>query len=303
LFFAIFAVLGVLSCEKPNLNFRFGSRKKRRHRKDRHLAKYLEAKFMGGNPEPLVLSRYDGKVLTLILNRPERSNSLHPDLVDQLSHGLMQVEADEDLNVVIITGAGSTFCAGLDLELLLHWLTDQKLAYLDSVIKVFRHIWSLPQPVIAAVNGPAIAGGFDLAAFCDIRLAAQEAVFGQAEINIGLTQIIHPLYKSIGLARAKEMAMTGRNISADEAYRIGLANHVYPREELMARTMELATMLASKPREALFATKRLTRELIDLDTDAALEKIVKTFRACLESEEHGRRTLEVYESLKRRKMQ
>lgn len=256
---------------------------------------------MSGNPEPLVLSRHEGAVLTLTLNRPKRSNSLHPDLVEQLSALLLQVEADADRNVVVITGAGSTFCAGLDLELLLGWSTDQKLAYLDTVVKVFRRIWALPQPVIAAVNGAAIAGGFDLAAFCDIRLAAREAIFGQAEINIGLTQIIHPLYKSIGLARAKEMAMTGRNISADEAYRIGLVNHVYPRDELMARTMELAAVLASKPREALFATKRLTRELIDLDTDAALDEIEKTFRACFESDEHRRRTLEVFESIKRRK--
>jgi len=256
---------------------------------------------MNGKPESLVLSRYDGTVLTLTLNRPGRSNSLHPDLVDQLSKSLLQVEANTDCQVVIITGAGSTFCAGLDLELLLSWSSDQKLAYLDAVIKVFRRIWALPQPVIAAVNGAAIAGGFDLAAFCDIRLAAREAIFGQAEINIGLTQIIHPLYKSIGLARAKEMAMTGQNISADEAYRIGLVNHVYPLEELMKRALEFGSVLASKPRTALFATKRLTRELIDLDTDTALNEIQKTFSECLESEEHRRRTLEVYESVKRRK--
>ena len=112
------------------------------------------------------------------------------------------------------------------------WTADEKLAYLGTVTPLFMSVWSLPQPVIAAVNGPAIAGGFDLAAFCDIRLAAREALFGQAEINIGLTQIIHPLYKTIGLARAKELAMTGRNITAEEAYRIGLVNHVYAREEL-----------------------------------------------------------------------
>src|SRR5262252_1752048 len=154
---------------------------------------------MSGNPEPLVLSRYDGSVLTLTLNHPKRSNSLHPDLVEQLSTLLVQVEGDADRRVVVITGAGSTFCAGLDLELLLNWTTDQKLAHLENVIRVFRRIWALPQPVIAAVNGAAIAGGFDLAAFCDIRLAARDAIFGQAEINIGLTQIIHTLYKSSGL--------------------------------------------------------------------------------------------------------
>jgi len=259
--------------------------------------------LMIGNPERLVLRQYDGAVLSLTLNRPERSNSLHPDLVDQLSAALDEVSTDRDRNVVIVTGSGSTFCAGLDLELLLNWSAEQKLSYLDSVIKVFRRIWALPQPVIAAVNGAAIAGGFDLAAFCDIRLAAHEAIFGQAEINIGLTQIIHPLYKSIGLARAKEMAMTGQNISADEAYRIGLVNHIYPRNELLSRARELALVLASKPREALFATKRLTRELIDMDTNTALDEIMKTFRACLGSEEHKRRTYEVLETVKQRKKQ
>lgn len=251
-------------------------------------------------PEPLVLSRREGAVLKLTLNRPGKSNSLHPDLVKQLSAALKSAEADNALSVVVITGAGSSFCAGLDLELLVSWTTEQKLAYLETVTGVFRRVWSLPQPVIAAVNGPAIAGGFDLAAFCDIRLAANEAIFGQAEINIGLTQIIHPLYKSIGLGRAKELAMTGQNISADEAFRIGLVNHVYPRGELMPRAMELAAVLASKPQGALFATKRLTRELIDLDTNNALDEIGKTFRSCLASDEHRGRVAEVFASLKKR---
>lgn len=251
-------------------------------------------------PEPLVLSRREEAILTLTLNRPEKSNSLHPDLVKQLSAALKSAEADSALSVVVITGAGSSFCAGLDLSLLVSWTTDQKVSYLDTVTKVFRRIWSLPQPVIAAVNGAAIAGGFDLAAFCDIRLAAHEAIFGQAEINIGLTQIIHPLYKSIGLARAKELAMTGQNISAEEAFRIGLVNHVYPREELMQRAMELAGVLASKPRNALFETKRLTRSLIDMETNAAFEEINKSLYRCLASDEHRLRVETVHASLKKR---
>lgn len=251
-------------------------------------------------PEPLVLIRREGAILTLTLNRPDKSNALDPDLVKQLSAALKAAEADTGLSVVVLTGAGASFCAGLDLELLVSWTAAQKLAHLDAVTRVFRRVWSLPQPVIAAVNGAAIAGGFDLAAFCDIRLAAKEAVFGQAEINIGLTQIIHPLYKSIGLARAKELAMTGQNISADEAFRIGLVNHVYPEEELMPRAMEMAAVLASKPRNALFATKRLTRELIDLDTNTALEEIGKTLLRCLASDEHRHRVAEVYASLKKR---
>lgn len=253
-------------------------------------------------PDAFVLSDRQGAVLTLTLNRPDKSNSLHPDLVTQLTAALKAAEADAALSVVVVTGAGSSFCAGLDLELLVSWTTEQKLAYLETVTRIFRSVWALPQPVIAAVNGPAIAGGFDLAAFCDVRLAATEAIFGQAEINIGLTQIIHPLYKSIGLARAKELAMTGQNISAAEAFRIGLVNHVYPREELMPRAMELAGVLASKPRAALFATKRLTRELIDLDTNTALDEINKTFRDCLASDEHRLRVAAVFENLKKQRL-
>lgn len=250
--------------------------------------------------ESFVLSQREGAILVLTLNRPDKSNSLHPDLVKQLSTALADAEADAGLNVVVITGAGRSFSAGLDLELLINWTMEEKLAYLDTVTGLFHRVWMLPQPVIGAINGPAIAGGFDLAAFCDIRLAAHEALFGQAEINIGLTQIIHPLYKSIGLARAKELAMTGRNISAEEAYRIGLVNHIYPREELMARAMEMARVLASKARNALFETKRLTRELIDLDTKSALSEISRSFRACLESEEHRKRVAEVYAGLRKR---
>jgi enoyl-CoA hydratase/carnithine racemase len=250
------------------------------------------------NTEPLVMTEHKGTILIVTLNRPSKSNSLHPDLVAKLSQTLTDAEGDAGVNVMILTGAGRSFCAGLDLELLVSWTVEEKMAYLSSVTMLFQKLWTMPQPVIAAVNGPAIAGGFDLAAFCDIRLAANEAVFGQAEINLGLTQIIHPLYKSIGLARAKELAMTGQNISAEEAYRIGLVNHIYPRERLMENALEMAGVLASKPRNALFETKRLTRELIDLDTKKAMGEMTDTFRRCLQSEETRERIAQVYALLK-----
>lgn len=250
--------------------------------------------------EPMVLSHRDRGILTLILNRPGKSNSLHPDLVAQLSQALTDAEQDEDLIVVVITGAGRAFCAGLDLELLTTWSAEEKVSYLETATGLFGRVWRLRQPVIAAVNGPAIAGGFDLAAFCDFRLAAREAIFGQAEINLGLTQIIHPLYKSIGLARAKEMAMTGINITAEEAHRIGLVNHIYAREELMERTMEFARLLASKPREALFETKRLTRELIDYDSEKAMNKMTSSIRQRLRSGEHQQSVTDFYNNLRKR---
>src|SRR5688572_32160741 len=112
--------------------------------------------------EPMVLKERDGAILKLTLNRAEKSNSLHPDMVRQLGEALKEAERDAKLNVVILTGAGRSFCAGLDLSLMVSWTADEKLAYLGTVTPLFMSVWTLPQPVIAAVNGPAIAGGFDL---------------------------------------------------------------------------------------------------------------------------------------------
>src|SRR5262249_3260256 len=203
---------------------------------------------MNESAAPLVLTEREGPILVITLNRPEKLNALHPDLVNQLSLTLAGAEGATDINVLVVTGAGRAFSAGLDLDLLLRWSPQEKAEYLSSVLRVFHRIWEMPQPVIAAVNGPAIAGGFDLAAFCDVRLASRAAVFGQAEINLGLVQVIHPLYLSIGLARAKELAMTGENITAEEAYRIGLVNQVCEADDLMPRSLDLARKLASKPR-------------------------------------------------------
>ena len=247
-----------------------------------------------------ILDERDEAVITLTLNNPEKSNALHPDLVSQLSTLLEEIAESDEINAVIITGAGKHFCAGLDLSLLMNLAEEEKAVYLRHVTGIFDKIWTLPQPVIAAVNGAAIAGGFDLAAFCDIRLAARGAIFGQAEINVGLVQIIHPLYKTIGLARAKELAMLGEPITAEEAYRIGLVNHLYERDELMMQAQQMARKLAAKPRQTLFETKRLTRELIDMDTKAALEEIRATLRRCFNSEEHKTRVAEVLAGLKKR---
>jgi enoyl-CoA hydratase len=247
-----------------------------------------------------VIAERLGAIYRLTLTHAEVSNALHPKLVAQLSRFLTNAADDEGINVVILTGAGKSFCAGLDLGLLMELGGEEKNQYLRSVTRLFEQIWMLPQPVIAAVNGAAIAGGFDLAAFCDIRLASREARFGQAEINLGLTQIIHPLYKTIGLARAKELALTGETISGEEAYRIGLVNHLYDGNELMDKAMEMGALLAAKPRFALLETKRLTRELIDLDTQAALAEIHKSLQLCFASDDHKQRVAKIYARLKNR---
>jgi len=137
-------------------------------------------------------------VLLITLNRPEKRNSLHPDLIRDLARTLTQTRDDESLNVVVITGAGPSFCAGMDL---IHLLSlddaEDKVAYLQTAFALFQQLYTLSQPVIAAINGPAMAGGFDLAAFCDLRLCAPEAKFAQTEVLLGLTQIMYPLFSSV----------------------------------------------------------------------------------------------------------
>ena len=240
-------------------------------------------------------------VLLLTLNRAEKRNSLHPDLIGQLSSALADAANDESLNVVIITGAGTTFCAGLDLDYLLGLDIEDRVAYLEGVFALFRQIYAMPQPVIAAINGPAVAGGFDLAVMCDLRICAPAATFAQTEILLGLTQIAYPLYKIIGFSRAKEMAMTGDAISADEAYRIGLVNHIHPGDELLEQALKLAGKLAVRPREALFETKRLSHELLDLDTASAFERMKDAIIERLSTEEHRQMADEFVERLKRKK--
>jgi enoyl-CoA hydratase len=242
-------------------------------------------------------------ILLLTLNRAEKRNSLHPDLIDHLANALDDAADDESLNVVVITGAKTTFCAGLDLNHLLSLETAGRIAYVESAFALFRRIYALPQPVIAAVNGPAVAGGFDLAAMCDLRLSAPDAIFAQTEILLGLTQIAYPLYKIIGFGRAKEMAMTGDAISADEAYRIGLVNYIHPADQLLDEALKLAGKLASRPRQALFESKRLSHELLDLDTASAFERMKTAIIERLASEEHRRKADEYFERLNRKSRQ
>jgi enoyl-CoA hydratase len=248
----------------------------------------------------LTIERH-ANILLLTLNRAEKRNSLHPDLIDHLSNALDDAADDESLNVVVVTGSGTTFCAGLDLNYLLGRETAGKIAYVESAFALFRRIYALPQPVIAAVNGPAVAGGFDLAAMCDLRLCSQTAIFAQTEILLGLTQIAYPLYKIVGFGRAKEMAMTGDAISADEAYRIGLVNRIYPDDELLEEALKLAGKLASRPRQAMFESKRLSHELLDLDTALAFDRMKGAIIERLASEEHRRKAGEYVERLKREK--
>lgn len=248
----------------------------------------------------LIVERRPGTLL-LTLDRPDKGNALHPELIAALAGALTEADADHDLRAVVITGAGKTFCAGLDLGQLTDLDEEQRVGYMRSAFELFRQVHELRQPVIAAVNGPAFAGGFDLAAFCDLRFCGPSARFAQTEILLGLTQILYPLYKIIGLGRAKELAFTGDAISSEEAYRIGLVNRIVPDGELVSEALRTAEALASRPAEALFETKRLSRDLIEMDTAPAMEHMFDAISVRLRSEEHRSAVRTYTETLRRRR--
>lgn len=226
--------------------------------------------------EDLVLTEKMGRVVRLTLNNPDRRNAMNYAMVHALTAALRAVDADRELRAVVIAGAGDHFSAGGDLkefgeELKLPALDHWHAA--DSWIELFRLVRAMRAPVIAAVQGYALAGGCGLVALCDMAIAAQDAKLGTTEIRIGLfPMIVLPaLRRAVGERRALEMALTGRTYDAEQAARMGLVNQVVPREELTETAMELASSLAGKGPAAVTLGKHLFYATADMDYDEALE--------------------------------
>jgi methylglutaconyl-CoA hydratase len=208
-----------------------------------------------------LLIRSDHGVQTITLNRPEKRNALNPEMIEELSMALYDAE-NCDCGVVILTGAGSAFCAGLDLEhlqiLQAHTHEDNRRDS-ENMARVLRTLYDFPKPVIAAVNGPAIAGGMGLATIADFTLAVPEAKFGYTEVRIGFIPAIVAsfLLRQIGEKRTRELLLTGKLIKAQEAHSLGLVTQVVPAEDLMQSAQALAQCLLQNSPQAMMAVKRL----------------------------------------------
>jgi len=206
-------------------------------------------------------------VALVTLNRPERMNAMAFDVMIPFRDRLREIGSDNDIRVVVMTGAGHGFCSGADLEdpgtipnvdgLTLPTLALRSMELLDDVISTIRR---LHQPVIAAINGPAIGGGFCLALSADIRIAADSAYFRAAGINNGLTAaelgISFLLPRSVGQSRASEIMLTGRDVSAEEADRIGLVSSVVTGDALLPACYETAARIIGWSRPGIELTKR-----------------------------------------------
>ncbi len=175
----------------------------------------------------------DDGVATITLARPERRNALSIKLRNEITQQLDSWATDPAVRAVVLTGAGSTFCAGFDLDEFAQ--ADLAPTIKDSSHRYHLAVWHFPKPLLAAVNGPAVAGGMDLCVLCDFRIASANALFGHPEIKFGAPPLFTPLQWIVGVGIARELCLTGRRIDADEALRIGLVNSVSEPERAARR--------------------------------------------------------------------
>jgi methylglutaconyl-CoA hydratase len=220
-----------------------------------------------------------GGVATITLNRPEKRNAISFELIGDLVGALDEV-AKSDAIVLILIGAGKAFCSGLDLEnlkALLGRTREQNIEDSRTMVQLFRSLYEFPKVTIAAVNGPAIAGGTGLALLCDFTLAVPEAKFGYTEVRIGFVPAIVStfLLRQVGEKQARDLLLTGRIFDAEEAVRLGLVNEIVPAENLMSRAHELASLLMQNSPNSLRATKTLLNNHARVELDQQIEAAIR----------------------------
>lgn len=216
-----------------------------------------------------------GPIRTITLHRPERRNAMTPEMQMELIAALEETAAGS-ARVLVLTGAGDAFCSGLDISVLREMSGKSALEYradAERIARLFLALYELPIPTIAAVNGPAIAGGAGLAIICDFTLATPESKFGFTEARIGFVPALVSAFLAlqIGGKHCRDLLLTGRLINADEAHRIGLISEIVSNTELAARVQSLADALIANSPQSLAATKRLIDAQHRAWLDAAIE--------------------------------
>lgn len=217
--------------------------------------------------QPSVLFHQQKGLVTITLNRPDRRNALSRDLIHGLTESFTKVKNEPDVRVVVLTGAGTTFCAGMDLVELQEsmqgghppddlWQEAMKLA------RLFDLIYTLNKPTIAVVNGTAVAGGAGLVSVCDLAIAVDDAKFGYPEVRRGLVaaMVLPHLLRHVGERMARFLLLSGELITAERAVQAGLINEVVVRSSLMERTSELTSNLMEGGPQALAQTKVLLKQ-------------------------------------------
>ncbi len=230
----------------------------------------------------------EGQVGIITINRPKALNALNSQVLEEIEAAFKAIDLDA-VRAVILTGAGEkSFVAGADIGEMSTLTKAEGEAFGKKGNDVFRMIETFPIPVIAAVNGFALGGGCEISMSCDIRICSENAVFGQPEVGLGITPGFggtQRLARLVGPGMAKQMIYTARNIKADEAFRIGLVNAVYPQEELMAAAKKMAAGIAKNAPIAVRACKKAINDGLEADMDDAIVIEEKLFGSCFETED------------------
>lgn len=240
--------------------------------------------------KPLVLIEKNGAVTTVLINRPEARNAVNKDAADQLAAAFIEFDADESQSVAVLGGVGGYFCAGADLKAVssgaANLMQDVQGIDLDGTGPMGPSRLLLSKPVIAAVEGAAVAGGLELACWCDLRVMADDAQFGVFCRRWGVPLIdggTVRLPRLIGQSRALDMILTGRAVDSVEAQAIGLANRVVPKGQALAAAQTLAAEIAAFPQECLRADRYSVFTQQDLPVHAALNQEFARGRKVVES--------------------
>jgi enoyl-CoA hydratase/carnithine racemase len=199
---------------------------------------------------------HQGEIALVTLQRPEKRNALSIELRVELAEAFGSLSGDDGVGCVVLTGAGSAFCAGMDTSQFGGDL-DNRRRLIETSTLAFEAVGECARPVVAAVNGPALAGGFALALLCDLRVAAAAATFGYPELPRGIPPSYAAARAVLPATIAQELCLTGRVIGAQEALKLGVVREV-ARGDVVARAMELAGSVAGLPRESVLETKRRT---------------------------------------------
>jgi enoyl-CoA hydratase len=197
----------------------------------------------------------DGPVALVTLQRPDKRNALSIELRLELAHALARLGRDDGVRCVVLTGAGTAFCSGMDTGQFGGDAANRR-ALVDSTIAAFGTVMRFPKPLLAAVNGPALAGGFALALHCDLRIAGDSARFGFSELPRGIPPSYAAALGALPEPLARELCLTGRVIDAAEARAAGLVAEVVDDDQVVARTCELARSVAERPLQTVLEVKR-----------------------------------------------
>jgi enoyl-CoA hydratase/carnithine racemase len=246
-----------------------------------------------------ILTEVRAGVGTVTFNRPDRRNALSLEVLGDLSDALDAWRDDDDVAAVVVTGGDRVFCAGLDLQLQSGFTDELRGTYSDACLRAYGTLLDYPKPTVAAVAGPALGGGCDIAVFCDIRVGSEDVIMGYPQIKMGLTPYFSPLWKIVGLSQAKLLTFSGDRIDAAEAFRIGLLDRLVPAGRAVAAATELANSIAATTTASAKNNKEIALRSPAMDPIAALTYETMAYREVIWHPEVIDRIGAAYRNLKK----